>query len=138
MLITFGKHDGKMTAKVLLREPNWAVWAMTKKDATGALASVKKELFEDMLRFDAVAFKVECQGNGCSKTATRVSLYRDDVRPNYWCDDCDPYQLGAPPGELNIVQRYAEALKHIEDYCSAPKTAFRGLVKALAQAKGLW
>jgi hypothetical protein len=71
-------------------------------------------------------------------SATRCSLSRGAVRPLLcWCDDCDPYELGASAGKLRIVTSYGDALQYVHTYCRGEKPALRTLIRQLAEAKGL-
>jgi hypothetical protein len=54
----------------------------------------------------------------------------------WWCDTCDPYQMGANQAKLSLIRTYQDAnLPHLG--FGSPKSALRDLVKIVAVEKGL-
>jgi hypothetical protein len=54
----------------------------------------------------------------------------------WWCDDCDPYQMGSRDGKLSLIKTYYDAFLHHNMY-RTPKSALKDLVKTIAMEKGL-
>jgi hypothetical protein len=55
-----------------------------------------------------------CKGLDCNNLATRASVYKDNVNPMWWCAESDPYQQGALPGRIQIIETYIDALTHVK------------------------
>ena len=137
MKVGFGKHNGKSVETIILKEPSYIEWALAQASSSGTLARLKGEAQRLIAIFDAKPYRTKCYGHGCSKLATRCSVYlRNVYGPMWWCDDCDPYQRGADDGKLSVVRTYRDALEHCTLFCTN-RSAVESLVRALAQAKGL-
>ena len=54
----------------------------------------------------------------------------------WWCDDCDPYQMGARDGKLSLIKTYQDALLYHLHF-RTPKKFVKDLVKTMATEKGL-
>src|SRR5262249_44213619 len=54
----------------------------------------------------------------------------------WWCEVCDPYQLGALAGKLEIIQSWWDALSYSTSCCSDLEGVFDTVVMELARAKG--
>jgi len=133
MLLDFGKHAGKTTQFVFLKTPDFALWAR-EQDARGKLAQAVTAFGRHEAALNAKAFVTRCRG--CQAPATRGSYYNGTTDGLWWCDDCDPYSLGALDGKLSIVRTFNHAMQHVQWTCSAPRQAYREIVKDLSQAKG--
>ena len=76
-------------------------------------------------------------GRDCTKPATCLSVYGDNVyAPLWWCDDCDPYQMGAREGKLSLIKTYQDAILHHMMF-HTPKSFLKDLVRIMAVEKGL-
>jgi hypothetical protein len=137
MVLHFGKHSGKLLEILVLKEPDYVAWMLGENGATGALRQAQQEAARLVRLLDQKPFIEPCRAPGCGNVATRGSVYRGGVWPAWWCDTCDPDQLGASPGKLDIIQTYGDALSYVNMCCGGRKQALRVLIKALAQAKGL-
>jgi hypothetical protein len=137
MFITFGKHQGKSPQLLLLKYPDYALWMLREERATGNFASVQTELRRLIRLFDDKPILVPCLGADCENIATRGTVYWGGAHFSWWCDDCDPCQLGASRGKLSIVQSFAHVIHHVGTNCKGEKPILRALIRRLAQAKGL-
>lgn len=137
MYLKFGKNSNKSVEITILKDPAYILWILTVRNPNGRLAIVKPEVQRLIRIFDAKPFSRNCQGRECTKPATRLTVYADNVyAPMWWCDDCDPYQMGARDGKLSTVKTYQDAcLHHIQFH--TPKTFLKDLVKTIAVEKGL-
>ncbi len=134
MNVTFGKHSGKSVEELVLKDPSYISWVL-KQSASGAMLAVKNHAKTLIEKFDAKPFQLKC--HSCKANATWATVYMDNVAPYWWCDSCDPYQLGANSGKLQSIRTYGDAARHVEHYCTAQKSCHTELVKHLARAKGL-
>lgn len=133
MKLTFGKHKGKSVEIVVLKEPEYAMWILSKEDADEPLAHIRKEVQRLINVFDSKPFARKCYG--CSRrTTTRVSLAPPSPSAYWWCDECNPRSMGCD-GLLSIVQTYQEAMQYA-GLCLR-KNHTKGLIRDLAEAKGL-
>lgn len=135
MMITFGKHSGKSCEKVVLTDPSYCDWLL--KQRSGPALGIQDEI-EDLIHvFDTKPFvRKKCSGRDCSKPATRMAVYRDNLAASFWCDDCDPHQWGAIAGNLQAVGNYRHALLYVETYCRGRRDDEKLIIKTLSQAKG--
>lgn len=132
MIVQSGKKEGKSTQELVLKEPDW-VQAFLSKVKEGKVFSAFKAHIE---AFNSRPFEQKCFG--CKGPATRASLHIGNAKdPYYWCDDCNPYNLGAVDGKLVIVTSYRRALEFVDWYCGGSRTDKRFLIRKLAVAKGL-
>jgi hypothetical protein len=54
----------------------------------------------------------------------------------WWCDDSDPYQMGARDGKLSMIKTYHDVgLHHMMFH--TPKSFLKDLVRIIATKKGL-
>jgi uncharacterized protein (DUF3820 family) len=137
MYVTFGKHSGKSAEMLVLKHPDYVLWVLRVEFPTAHLLQVRQELMRLIKIFNLKPIVVPCRGEGCEETATRGSVCRGAVWPSFWCDGCDPYQLGASSGKLRIVRFFGDAIDHVNTCCGARKEALRILIKELARARGL-
>lgn len=136
MHVTVGKHAGKSVELLILKFPDYVHWLL-KTSVSGPLLIVKTHIKTLIAKFDAKPLLRDCRGHNCNLKATRATVYGINLTPEWWCANCDPYQLGANPGKLQAVKTYGNALDHVEFYCSSRKSDFQEIIKYLAQAKGL-
>lgn len=136
MQITLGKHQGKSLELVALKDPSYIRWLL-REDAKGRLRDLQLYTRALLDHFDKMPIQHKCFAPKCSAKATCFSVYRDNIAPIWWCDECDPYQLGALPGRLQILSTYACALSHALLHCTKSADAEKTLVTSLARAKGL-
>ena len=137
MYLKFGKHSDKSVEMIILKEPAYILWILTERNPKGRLLLVKTEAQRLIRIFDAKPFSGNCQGRECTKPATRLTVYADNVyAPMWWCDDCDPYQMGTRDGKLSLIKTYQDALLHHIQF-HTPKSFLKDLVKTIAAEKGL-
>lgn len=120
---------------LVLKEPPYIDW-LFKEHATGRLRDLQvygRSLIE---HFDKKQIQTKCFVKGCSAHATRFSVYKDNIAPIWWCDECNPYQLGALDGRLQILRTYQDSLLHAQIYCTRAAD-MKTLITSLARAKGL-
>jgi hypothetical protein len=137
MLVTFGKHSGKSAEMLVLKHPDYAWWMLGVELPTAFLRQVQQELRRLIKVYNDKPIVVPCQAPDCGSTATRGSVSRGAVWPRFWCDECDPYQLGASSGKLQIVRSFEDAICYVNMFCEGRKDMMRILIKELARAKGL-
>ncbi len=138
MIVSFGKHKGKSVGLLVLKEPDYVVWLLSKDDLSGAALAVKNEALRLITIYDAKPIQRHCYGRECSSQATRCTVYMTNVfTPMWWCDACDPYQAGANDGKLQSIKTYQDVLDHISLFCNGHKGSRQDLIKILARAKGL-
>lgn len=132
MLVQSGSKEGKTTQELVLKEPDWVQFFLS-KNKTG---KVPTELNRHIKTFDAKPLVEKC--TRCKGDATRATLYVGNaLLPYYWCDDCDPYSSGARAGTLTVVHTYAQALRFVDHFCSGKRSDKRAIIRELGQAKGL-
>jgi hypothetical protein len=102
------------------------------------LVQVKNEMLRLVMKFDKKPFVEACASHNCNNIATRASLYRNNVFPMWWCDECDPDPIGVLEGRIQIVETYMGTLNRVKNYCGGKKGDYKYLIRAFAhQAKGL-
>lgn len=131
-----GIHKGKSMEEVVLKEPAYVHWLLG-QTPTGPLLAMKSEAKHLVQKFDKKLYTTKCWGRNCTNTATRLSVYLDNIVPHWWCDACDPYETGANGGKLQIFSAYSEALNHVKFFCKGNKSDYKSLVRDMAKAKGL-
>jgi hypothetical protein len=131
MRFTVGEHTGRSVETVVLKEPDYVMW-MLNKDVQGPLAYIKNEVRRLIEIFDSKPFTCPCR---CGKTATRFSLAPPSPLLYWWCDECDPYSSGYDK-LLTVGQAYREAMVYAKLH-HLPKDQTKGLIRRLAEAKGL-
>ena len=137
MYFKFGKYSDKLVEIVLLKDPNYIAWILGVPNPKGRMLLIKSEIQRLIRIFDAKPFLRNCRGRDCTRLATRLSVYFDDVyHPMYWCEDCDPSQMGARDGQLSMVKTYQDARLH-HTLFHTPKSFLKDLVRNMAVEKGL-
>jgi len=132
MILKSGKNKGKSTEELVLKQPDWVQFFLSKNPGS----KVGNELRAHIEFFDQKSFVKNCFG--CKALATRSTLYAGNAEDAmYWCEECDPYSLGANQGKLSIVKRYAEALSFVTARCKGSRGEKRDVIKQLGKAKGL-
>jgi len=137
MNVGFGKHAAMSVEMLVLKQPDYVRWVLEQATPSGRMRVVQQECQRLIFRFNAKPLVKRCSGNGCTQGATRASVYKDNLTPVWWCDVCDPCQMGADAGKLQIVRTYQDAIIQVDSYCVGNRSDLKYLVKALAQAKGL-
>src|ERR1035437_4776817 len=111
MTFTFGKHYGESVEFVVLADPSYIGWLLREPYPKRQMRVVKEEVQRLLTLFDAKPFTYKCSGDDCICPATRVWFSRRRAQaPEWWCEACDPYQTGTPPGKLRMFRTYADAL----------------------------
>ena len=132
MIIQSGKHEGKSTQELFLKEPGWVQFFVT-KNPTSKLALEFKRHDKALT---AKPFVEKCFK--CKAQATRLSFYAGNARgPMAWCDTCDPHSIGARQGKLTLVKTFKQALIFVQSTCEGRRGDQRIAVRLLAEAKGL-
>jgi len=131
MEITTGKHQGTASQVVVLNNPDYVSWYM-QNHATAVLGRAFKDHIESL---DKKPFLKKC--HGCNNSATRATSYYNNSDLMFWCDDCDPYSMGANLGKLSVINKYADAVSHINSTANGHKHFMKEIVRGLAQSKGL-
>src|SRR5690348_4053546 len=122
MLVTFGKHQGRTVEELVLKEPDYVVWMLMQPNPAGAMARTCHEARRLIGVFDDKPFLGPCSGRDCPRPATRCSVYGQNIQPVCWCDDCDPYSMGASQGRLQIITGYGDAVRHVGAWCDSRKS----------------
>ena len=146
MKLRVGKYKGHSVGWVLLNHPEYIEWIQSESDfKRRSMIKAHDEVPHLIRKFNARPFKLKCQGmlieatpKRCPSSATRCTVYRDNVfLMKWWCDTCDPYQDGAGDGQLQIIRTFQDSVEHVRDCCNGHEKSFRHLVIELAKAKGL-
>ena len=138
MIINCGeKHKGRSVEMVIIKDPQYVKWVLETTNVSGPLLSVREEMIRLLNVFDGKVLTKKCQGLDCNNVATGASVYKDNPNPMWWCNECDPYEHGALPGRLQIIETYVDALNHVRNYCKGRKSDYRDLIRSIAMAKGL-
>jgi hypothetical protein len=136
MSIGFGKHADKSVALVVLRHPDYTMWVLANRCATGPLAVVRQRMIHLIHAFDERPILCNCSAPKCSNVATRGSVYRGRPFPRWLCEACDEFQFGASRGKLAIVRSYSDAVNYVNACCGGDKDCLKILIRTLAEAKG--
>ena len=138
----FGIHRTmeRSIEEVILRYPDYITW-WNQQDRYPGFEWLDEYIAKRIGVFDRKPFNnAKCAGkvNGlpCTRPVTLATCYATHSMPAFWCDECDPTQLGATVAKLTTVRTYNEALTHAR-CCNGPMTAQRDIIKNMAIAKGL-
>ena len=128
MLFKTGKHAGMSTEEVLLKEPDFAQWYVSKyPDAKHA------KDFKRLIRvFDAKPLLKKCS---CDKVAIYANASEGSASLMFRCDSCSLYS-GAR-GLSCTIDSFGQALGHIDLTFGGTRGGKRTIVRELAEAKGL-
>lgn len=143
MKVGFGKHAEVDVRQLLLKHPDYVMWVLDQDEPKGALAALVPKLREYIRRFDAQPFTKSCHGTvagqKCTHAVTCGTAYHShsglSVDLVWWCDECDPHQLGAI-ATLIRVRTYRDALEVVANY-GGRKSDYAGIIKDLATGKGM-
>lgn len=131
MEMASGKHKGKTTAEILLKEPDYAIWYMGELPETPAAKDLKRL----QKIFDEKPLTAKC--DSCGGKAVRVSGYRGGDSLYFWCAECNPASSGAEAHKLRYpINTYREVLAHV-DLTRGGAFIKKAIVRSLAEAKGL-
>ncbi len=133
----FGQYKGELIEKVLLTDPGYIDWLLSQSPLP-QFSFVYDHINLCIRAFDFKPFiDKKCSNhNHCSNPVTRISLYKHNPSPYYWCDDCDPYSNGAMEGVLTLVQTYKEALAYVAFRCGGSKGTYKTLIQVMQEVKG--
>ncbi|WP_431261839.1 hypothetical protein ACQ859_16400 [Roseateles chitinivorans] len=134
MQIDFGKHPGKSSQYVTLKDPSYVRWMFSKENPNGQLLSLIREAKRHIQDLDGKPFSGSC--SACKSPATRASVYSNSISLVCWCESCSPYSLGAPDGKLTIIRTYLQALRHVEFTGGSNKAFQAAIIKELVRVKG--
>lgn len=143
MQVGFGKHAEMDVRRLVVRHPDYVKWVLEQVQPRGQLAALAANLRHYIQVFDAKPFVEECsgrvKGERCTRTVTRGTAYSSHGGLNvdlvWWCDACDPYQLGAV-ATLIDVRTYSGALSVVERYRGVISD-YGDIIKDLARGKGM-
>ena len=138
----FGKHRdaGRTIDEVVLCYPDYIHWWNNNPHSSGFqwlddYIAAAIDVFDRRLFTNAkCAGKVD--GIPCTRPVTLATLYKGSCSPAFWCDECDPLQLGASSATLTEVTTYNQAAAHAR-CCDRARTSQRSIIKEFAIAKGL-
>lgn len=128
MKMSFGRHNNKLVAWVLIEDAEYFSWMKSK--GMDKSRSEYRDAMNLLQRLDSMPFsEVSCTGEkGCTNPVTRLSLYKGRFNGQYWlCDSCNPYSSAAMSGSLTVISTAQEALFHPDA---------NDIIKAMARAKG--
>lgn len=135
-----GPHEDKRIETVIIKFPDYIFW-LAERDPNPKFRRLYDAIQRRVDVFDAKPFTNEqCAGKNagmeCTRPVTRFSLYRGSSIPSFWCSECDPLQLGANEGKIEVHATYYNALwcLHRANATREPK---QSLIRRLAEAKGL-
>lgn len=134
MQAVVGVHKGKSMEELVIKEPAYVHWLLG-QSPSGPLLAMKAEAKKLVKAFEAKPYTAKCFN--CGQSASRLSVYGNNIDPMWWCHNCDPYSQGANQGKLQIFETYTAALRHVDFFCAGKKSDYRSLVKSMAKAKGL-
>ncbi len=157
-----GKHEGCSLAWALVAKPDYVAWILNLPAPSGWMGEARRNLEYLIQQLDTMPITVRCgvpfegltQDGGCGRLATRLSYYRGSRdRPYAWCDGCSPWNSGAMPNRLIVVQHFDDILINLNELHVHPdsmySTSYRRpsqkalertmqrTVRYLAEAKGL-
>lgn len=126
MRMSFGKYRDKTVAYILLTDYEYFLWMHNQNMSN-------KPEYKEALRLlnilDKKPFIVRCY-HCKDKIATQFSLYDGGVaEPYFFCDECDPYSMGAMRGKLSSYRSIMNVRCLYKGYLNT-------LIKMVAQAKG--
>lgn len=135
-----GPHKGKSIEAVVIKYPDYVQWLARQPESPG-FRWLYQHIESCIEAFDAKPYSdAGCTGRraigGCDRSVVRYSLYRNSCDPVFWCDECDPYQVGASTGSLSIYQDYNDLMNHAAGM-GASRPMKRNAIRILAEAKGL-
>jgi hypothetical protein len=126
-----GKFKDKTYEEVLLKHSDWVQWYMGKYPDS----SVARKFVQLIRKFDKKPFVAKCEG--CSRPATRASVYRNSPSLMFWCHKCQPHSSGAEKSKVQAVTTLQEVLDHIDQTANGVRAWKRKIVRQLAEGKGL-
>lgn len=137
--VSFGKYTGKSVELLMLKEPSYIKWVLEQQSSASGMAAVKLYVKTLIEKFDSkpIVGKNCCAFKECNNIATKFTVYRDNLDAYWWCDTCDPYQMGASSGKLQSPTDYRSALRHVESFCQGKKSSYSEIIKMISRAKGL-
>ena len=137
MKVGFGKYKNMTIEALVLKEAYYVAWILDQSDPSGPLARAQAEIQRLIHLFDVTPYRTKCYGHDCSKSAKYCTVYQSNAYSRmWWCDGCNPYQMGAIDGKLSRISTYRDAINHCRIFCSR-REDFNNLIKHIAQAKGL-
>lgn len=131
----FGKHQGRFVEELILKEPEYIRWILDIANPRGSMLEVVEAAVRLIGLFDAKPLIKPCRGAGCGKPATRCVVYGQTLSLSFWCNDCDPYSLGAARGMLRSFPGYRDAC--MQPWGTGNPKELKTLIRDVARAKGL-
>ena len=140
MKMPIGPHKGDIIETVIIKYPDFIFW-LAERDPDPKFQWLYDAIQERVDIFDTKPFtNVQCAGRidgvECTSPVTRFSLYRGSSIPSFWCSECDPLQLGASEGKIEIHTTYYDALWCL-DRADANREQKQNLIRRLTEAKGV-
>jgi len=134
MRMPFGEHEEKLLESLVLREPRYVYGLLRDEDVP---ARIQKEATRLIAVFDAKPYLTDCTSEECINDVTRFTVYGWNLSPQFWCDECDPYSLGARSGKIQEIATYDDAVMHAMFHCNNSLKDLKTLIRIMAGAKGL-
>lgn len=138
MIVDFGKNKGKSPELLVLKNPGWIKWTISNQTPAGPMISVQEYAKMLIAIFDEKPIFEPCYENNCKNVATRCSVVSGDVyHLHWWCDECDPSQMGVSPEDIQMLRSYHDAIGYVDVYCDRRETDLEELIRSMAEARGL-
>lgn len=134
MMIHFGKHKGKTTEEVVLKEPKYVAWILDQTVMNGPMAKIRPEIKRLVAHFDAKPIQERCFR--CARPATRYTGGRMASSAKYWCESCDPESAGGDLAKFTVVRTYQDAVLHAAK-CGGSEADYKTVIRRFAISKGL-
>ena len=86
MDITFGKHEGKTVAELVIKEPKYVNWILDRTNPSGPMALVIREINRLINIFDSKPFiSAKCSNMNCSNPVSRLTVYGNNIVDCFFC-----------------------------------------------------
>jgi hypothetical protein len=120
---------------LVLARPDYVAWCLSVVYPDEKLQRVQDGMEQLIRLFDERPIHAGCAN--CGGQATRACAAGVDLSALTWlCDDCMAPSEGYAAGPVGMIRTYKEALEHADRHCHGDRLAVRGLIKAIARAKG--
>lgn len=137
MKILFGKHHGSTTGRLLCEDPAYVDWLLQQEPTKEHFRLVQKSLRSLIVDFDRRRIVQHCHNTDCGARARRCAVDKNWPCPTWWCDDCDPYKLGAYFDRPIMIRTFAQAAAYTRRFDFRQPMALKILVEKMALAKGM-
>jgi hypothetical protein len=139
MKITVGKDKGTEIHELFFSNPKFIGWALHETNPGTRLFYCITEMKRLIDIFDKKPFEIKCFGRDCTKKSTRLTAAKGNIQSYFfWCNKCDPFQMGATPGKIASLSTYLQATSFVTRYCSGRKKDYVYIIRKMAQAKNIF